>query len=415
MTRFFFTVFFIGFTVLGWGQVDQRKKLEQRKAQILKEMKELQNLESQSKTKEKSVLGKIEENSTKIKLSERLISTTAKQTRLLTDDIYTNQLSINKLNRELKVLKEDYANMVVKAYKSRSEQSRIMFILSSENFLQAYKRVQYMKQYASFRKVQGDEIRSKMTELENRVTTLSSQKKEKEVLLVESEKQKKDLEKDKQEQETLVKAIRKDKKKYAAEIKKKQQEAKDIDRKIDRMIKEAIAAANKKAAAKASTAAEKKEITEAAKKEPNKIVMTKEEKLTASNFAANKGKLPWPVREGYVSSKYGRNESPYEKGMIVENNYIEITTNKGSAVRSIFNGEVTLVQIISGTKTVTVRHGDYFTIYFNLGSVSVDVGDKVTTGQNIGTVYTYPSGKTVMRFFVSQNSKFQNPESWITK
>ncbi|MHA3788450.1 murein hydrolase activator EnvC family protein [Flavobacterium hauense] len=415
MTRFFVTIFFICFTVLGYGQTDQRKKLEQRKAQILKEMKELQNLESQSKTKEKSVLGKIEENSTKIKLSERLISTTAKQTRLLTDDIYTNQLSINKLNRELKVLKEDYANMVVKAYKSRSEQSRIMFILSSENFLQAYKRMQYMKQYASFRKVQGDEIRSKMAELEERVTTLSGQKKEKEVLLVESEKQKKDLVKDKQEQETLVKAIRKDKKKYASEIKKKQQEARDIDRKIDKMIKDAIAAANKKAAAKATTAAEKKEITEAAKKEPNKIVMTKEEKLTASNFVANKGKLPWPVREGYVSSRFGRNESPYEKGVIVENNYIEIATNKGSAVRAIFNGEVTLVQIISGTKTVTVRHGDYLTMYFNLGSVSVDVGDKVTTGQNIGTVYTYPSGKTVMRFYVSQNSKFLNPESWITK
>ena len=415
MTRFFVTIFFICFTVLGYGQTDQRKKLEQRKAQILKEMKELQNLESQSKTKEKSVLGKIEENSTKIKLSERLISTTAKQTRLLTDDIYTNQLSINKLNRELKVLKEDYANMVVKAYKSRSEQSRIMFILSSENFLQAYKRMQYMKQYASFRKVQGDEIRSKIAELEQRVTTLSGQKKEKEVLLVESEKQKKDLVKDKQEQETLVKAIRKDKKKYASEIKKKQQEARDIDRKIDKMIKDAIAAANKKAAAKATTAAEKKEITEAAKKEPNKIVMTKEEKLTASNFVANKGKLPWPVREGYVSSRFGRNESPYEKGVIVENNYIEIATNKGSAVRAIFNGEVTFVQIISGTKTVTVRHGDYLTMYFNLGSVSVDVGDKVTTGQNIGTVYTYPSGKTVMRFYVSQNSKFLNPESWITK
>ena len=415
MTRFFFIIFFLGFTVLGYGQADQRKKLEQRKAQILKEMKELQNLESQSKTKEKSVLGKIEENSTKIKLSERLISTTSKQTRLLTDDIYTNQLSINQLNRELKVLKEDYANMVVKAYKSRSEQSRIMFILSSESFLQAYKRMQYMKQYASFRKVQGEEIRSKMAELELRVTALSRQKKKKEVLLAESEKQKKDLESDKQEQEKLVKAIRKDKKKYASEIKKKQQEAKDIDRKIEKAIRDAIAAANKKAAAKATTAAEKKEIAAAAKKEPNKIVMTKEEKLLANSFVANKGKLPWPVREGYLSARFGRHESPYDKDVIVDNNYIEITTNPGSAVRAIYNGEVTAVQIVAGTKAVTIRHGDYMSIYFNLGSVSVSVGDKVTTAQNIGQVYTYPSGKTVMRFYVSQNAKFQNPESWITK
>lgn len=415
MTRLFLTIFLIGFVTFGYSQTDQRKKLEQRKAQILKEMKELQNLESQSKTKEKSVLGKIEENSTKIKLSEKLINTTSKQTRLLTDDIYTNQLSINKLNRELKVLKEDYANMVVRAYKSRSEQSRIMFILSSENFLQAYKRMQYMKQYASFRKVQGDEIRSKMAELEERVVTLSGQKKEKEVLLSESEKQKQELEKDKREQETLVKAIRKDKKKYAAEIKKKQQEAKEIDRKIDRMIKDAIAAANKKAAAKATTAAEKKEITEAAKKEPNKIVLTKEEKLTSSNFKANAGRLPWPVTEGYVSSKFGKHESPIEKGVVVENNGIEITSKPGAAVRAVFDGEVTQVQIISGTKTVTIRHGEYFTFYFNLSSVNVSVGDKVSTKQNIGTIHTYPSGKTVMRFFVSQNTKFLNPESWIAK
>lgn len=416
MTRLFLTIFLIGFTALGWGQTDQRKKLEQRKAQILKEMKELQNLESKEKTKEKSVLGKIEENSTKIKLSERLISTTAKQTRLLTDDIYTNQLSINKLNRELKVLKEDYANMVVKAYKSRSEQSRIMFILSSESFLQAYKRMQYMKQYASFRKVQGDEIRAKMTELEKRVAELSGQKKEKEVLLVESEKQKQTLEKDKEEQEKLVKVIRKDKKKYASEIKKKQQEAKDIDRKIDRMIKDAIAAANKKAAAKATTAAEKKEIAAAAKKEPNKIVMTKEEKLLSSNFKSNQGRLPWPLTEGYVSSKFGKHESPIEKNVVVENNGIEITSKPGATVRAVFEGEVTQVQIISGVKMVAIRHGDFFTFYFNLSSVSVGVGDKVSTKQSIGTIHTYPgSGKTVMKFFVCQNAKFLNPESWITK
>jgi len=416
MTRFFLTIFLIGFTVISWGQTAQQKKLEQRKAQILKEMKELQNLESQTKTKEKSVLGKIEENTTKIRLSENLISTTSKQTRLLTDDIYVNQLAMNKLNRELKVLKEDYANMVVKAYKSRSEQSRIMFILSSEDFLQAYKRMQYMKQYASFRKVQGEEIRSKMSQLEDLDKKLNNQKQEKQKLLSESEKQKKTLEKDKDEQEQLVKTIRKDKKKYATEIRKKQQEARDIDRKIDKMLKDAIAAANKKAAAKATTAAEKKEITAAAKKEPNKIVMTKDEKLLANNFAANKGRLPWPVAEGYVSSKFGTHESPFEKGLMIESKNVEITTKAGADVRAVFDGKVTFVQIISGTKAVTVQHGDYFTVYFNLASINVGVGDKVSARQTLGTVHTYPgSGKTVLKFFVLQNTKYLNPESWIAQ
>lgn len=415
MTRLLLTIFFLGFATLGWSQSEQQKKLEQRKAQLLKEMKELKNLESEERSKEKSVLTKIEGNNAKIKLSEKIISTTSKQTRLLTDDIYTNQLAINKLNRELKVLKEDYANMVVRAYKSRSEQSRIMFILSSENFLQAYKRMQYMKQYASFRKVQGEEIRTKMQKLETLDQTLVSQKKEKEKLLTESEKQKKDLEKDKDEQEKLVKAIRKDKKKYAAEYKKKQQEAKDIDRKIDRMIKEAIAEANRKAAAKAATAAEKKEIAAAAKKEPNKIVLTKEDKLTATNFKANKGRLPWPVAEGYVSTKFGKQQNPLEKNVIDDHKYIEITTKQGASVRSIFDGKVTFVQIISGTKAVTIQHGDFFTIYYNLGSVNVEVGDKVSTKQTIGTVYTYPSGKTTLKLYVVQNMVYHNPESWITQ
>ncbi|MDV6167694.1 peptidoglycan DD-metalloendopeptidase family protein [Flavobacterium sp. DG1-102-2] len=418
MTRLFLTIFLICFTTFGWSQSQsaQQKKLEQRKAQLLKEMKELQNLESQTQHKEKSVLGKIEENTAKIRLSENLISTTSKQTRLLTDDIYLNQLGMNKLNRELKVLKEDYANMVVKAYKSRSEQSRIMFILSSENFLQAYKRMQYMKQYASFRKVQGEEIRSKMTKLEELDKKLNDQKHEKQQLLAESEKQKKTLEKDKDEQEVLVKTIRKDKKKYASQIKKKQQEAKDIDRKIDKMIKDAIAAANKKAAAKATTTAEKKEIAAAAKKEPNKIVLTKEEKLLANNFVANKGRLPWPVAEGYVSSKFGNHESPFEKGVVVDNKNIEITTKPGAQVRAVYDGKVTFIYIISGTKAVTVQHGDYFTLYFNLSSVNVSVGDKVTTKQSLGTVHTYPeSNRTVLKFFVLQNTKYLNPEAWVSQ
>lgn len=415
MTKFFLTIFLIGFTAIGWSQSDQQKALELRKAQILKEMKELQNLVSSESKKEKSVLSQIYENNTKIKLSEKLITTTSKQTRLLTDDIYSNQLKINKLNRELKVLKEDYATMLVRAYKSRSEQSRIMFILSSETFLQAYKRMQYMKQYASFRKIQGEEISSKMAELEGLNVQLGSQKKEKEKLLTESEKQKQSLEKDKQEQEKMVKAIQKDKKKYTADIKKKQQEAKEIQRKIDKMIKDAIAAANKKAAAKAGSGSEKKEVTDATSAEPNKIVLTKEGKLIADNFKANKGKLPWPVEKGYISLGYGDQPHPVLKTIEIHNSGVEITTESGSSARAVFGGEVMSVQIISGNKVVYIQHGDFITVYYNLASVSVRAGDKVNTKQSIGSIYTNPgSGKTVLKFFVLQNTTYLNPSSWIT-
>src|SRR5690606_17480135 len=160
----------------------------------------------------------------KIRLKQNLIQTTEKQTRLLSDDIYKNQLQINRLNRELDVLRADYAEMIVKSYKSRSEQSRAMFLLSSESFLQAYKRAQYMKQYASYRRAQGEEIREKSVQLSQYNQKISVQKAEKEKLLAENQKEKAALEQEKKEQEKIVQEIKKNKKQITADIKKKQQE-----------------------------------------------------------------------------------------------------------------------------------------------------------------------------------------------
>jgi formylmethanofuran dehydrogenase subunit D len=148
-----------------WSQESQQDKLEQRKAQIQQEIRDNEKLLQSVKKKEKSAVSVIIVQGNKIKLKEKLINTTEKQAKLLSNDIYINQLQINKLNKELVVLKEDYAEMIVKSYKSRSEQSRAMFILSSNSFLQAYKRAQYMKQYTNYRKMQGDEIKSKSDQL----------------------------------------------------------------------------------------------------------------------------------------------------------------------------------------------------------------------------------------------------------
>lgn len=414
MLKKILTILLIACTVVASAQ-DQKKILEQRKAQIEKEIREFRNLLSQENKKEKSVLTQIADNQAKIKLSEKLINNTQKQTRILTDEIYLNQLKINKLGRELKVLKDDYSQTLVKAYKNRSQQSRIMFILSSDNFLQAYKRMQYMKQYASYRKIQAEEIRATKTELEGLQDKLNIQKKEKEKLLAENLKVKKELEEEKKEQEKLVKAIQKDKKRYTADIKKKQSEAKDIERKIDKIIRDAIAAANKKAAASGATTASKSSAATAA---PNKIVLTKEGKIIADNFKANKGKLPWPVEKGYMSMGYGLQRSPFASTVEVDHSWIEITTEKGAAVRSIFSGEVIDIQLIqgTGTKAVFVQHGDYISIYFNLSSTSVNIGEKVSVKQNLGTVHTNPvTGKTVVKLMITHNTSRLNPEQWIIK
>jgi septal ring factor EnvC (AmiA/AmiB activator) len=415
MTRFFLTILFLCISSLAIAQSnEQQKKLEQRKAEIQREIRELNTLIKDESSKEKSVLTKISEQNTKIKLSEKLISMTAKQTKLLTDDIYTNQIAINKLNRELKVLKEDYANMIVRAYKSRSDQSRIMFLLSSEGFLQAYKRLQYMKQYASFRKIQGDEIRGKMAQLDTLQQRLVIQKKDKVKLLTESETEKKNLEQDRVEQEKLVKSIRKDKKKYAADIAKKKRESREIERKIDNMIRAAIAEANKRTAKKASESKTTK--AAAAKESTTKITLTKEGKIVSDNFKANRGKLPWPVAKGFISDRYGTHPHPFEKGVETHNNGVDITTDKGSSVRAVFGGEVMSVHVIKGTqnKIVYIQHGDFITVYCNLASVSVSSGDKVSLKQSIGTVATNPAtGDAVVKFLVVQNTTYLNPSSWI--
>ncbi len=402
------------------AQTPEQKKLEQRKAQILKEIKDLNNLISNENKKEKSALTLITQSEAKIKLSEKLITTTTKQTRILTDEIYLNQLKINKMKRELVVLKDDYAKTLIKAYKSRNEQSRIMFILSSKSFLEAYRRVQYMKQYASFRKIQGDEIRAKMAELENTVATLEGQKKEKVKLVTESEKDKKTLEENKKEQQALVKTIQKDKKKLNAEIQKKQKESKQIQQQIDNAIRQAIAAANKKTAKSntESKATTTKAAAATSAAPADKIVLTKEGKLISDNFKANKGKLSYPVAHGYISLPYGDTPHPYVKGYMQHNSGVDITTNPGEGVRSVFSGEVSQIQVMRDTrkKIVIIQHGDFFTVYHNLETVSVSPGDKVTALQNIGTVASNPVTKeSILKFCILQNSSYLNPGSWIVK
>ncbi len=415
MSKFFITLFFISITSLIWGQDSQQEKLEQRKAQIQKEIQENEKLLQSVKKKEKSAVNVVIIQSNKIKLKEKLINTTEKQTKLLGNDMYINQVKINKLKRELDALKEDYGKMVIQSYKSRSEQSRAMFLLSSQNFLQAYKRAQYMKQYTNYRKMQGEEINAKTDELTDYNGKLNVQKTAKQKLIDEKEKERLALEKEKQEQLRLVSSIKKDKNKIASEIKKKQQESRSIDRQIDRLIREAIAAANRKAAAENAKA--NPTTTTAAVISTSKMVLTAEAKIIADNFKANRGRLPWPVEKGFVSSGYGDQPHPQFPSLRIHNSGVDITTESGSNARAVFGGEVTSVMVLSPiNKAVMVQHGDYFTVYQNLSSVSVNKGDKVSIKQILGKIRTNKeTGLTVLKFIISQNTTYSNPATWLSR
>jgi septal ring factor EnvC (AmiA/AmiB activator) len=414
MPKFLLTIIFICATGFMCAQDSQQEKLEQRKAQIQQEIRDNEKMLQSVRAKEKSAVNVYLIQANKIKLKEKLINTTAKQDRLLSDDMYTNQLKVNKLNRELLALKEDYAKMILKSYKSRSEQSRAMFILSSESFLQAYKRAQYLKQYTSFRKKQGLEIQAKSTELLDLNAKLESQRAIKKKIIAENEKEKQSLELEKKEQQKLVNELKKDKNKITAEIKSKQQESKRIDNQIDRLIREAIAEANRKAALEKAkdnpgAAPSKSSVSS------SKIALTPEGKILAADFKANRGKLPWPVEKGFISLGYGDQPHPIYPSLTVHNSGVEITTETGATARAVFDGVVSSIMVLSPiNRAVMIQHGDYFTVYQNLSQVFVNKGDKVTIKQSIGKVRTSgDTGKTIIKFLILQNTSNNNPEGWL--
>jgi septal ring factor EnvC (AmiA/AmiB activator) len=416
MPKHFFILAFLICSVSSWSQTAQ-EKLEQRKEQIQKEIRAQEALLRSQDKKQKSLLTEIIQQREKIRLRESLIKTTEKQAKILKDEMYTNQLDINQLNRELNELKEDYAAMILKSYKSRSEQSRAMFLLSSESFLQAYKRAQYMKQYASFRKSQGEDIKVKAEKLVVLNTKLDTQKVEKQKLLQEQEQERIVLQQEKVAQEKLSSAIQKDKKKIGQEIKKKQQESREIDRKIDKLIKEAIAEANRKAAAERKKANPKTTAAETrATENSTKIVLTPEAKIISDNFKANKGRLPWPTATGSITQRYGDQPHPDLSYLSVHSNGIEITTNTGSQARAVFDGVVYSILYVSPVqKAIMIQHGDFFTMYHNLSDVSVVKGQKVARKQSLGTIRTSTeTGRTILKFMITQNITYNNPQGWLT-
>jgi septal ring factor EnvC (AmiA/AmiB activator) len=414
MPKFLLSLVLICATTFVWAQDSQQEKLEQRKAQIQQEIRDNEKMLQSVRKKEKSAVNEYLIQANKIKLKEKLINTTAKQEKLISNDMYINQVQVNKLKKELKVLKEDYAEMILKSYKSRSEQSRAMFILSSESFLQAYKRAQYLKQYTNFRKNQGLEIQSKTAQLVDFNAKLDGQRQVKKKIIAENEKEKVTLEAEKKEQQKLVNSLKKDKNKIAADIRSKQNESKRIDKQIDRLIREAIAEANRKAAAERAKANPGSSEAKAPVSS-SKIVLTPEDKILAADFKANRGRLPWPVEKGFISLGYGDQPHPLHPSITVHNSGVEITTEDGASARAVFAGEVSKVIVLSPVnKAVVIQHGDFFTVYQNLSSVSVSQGDKVTIKQNIGKVRTSgDTGKTIIKFLILQNTSNNNPEGWL--
>lgn len=389
--------------MFSFAQSSKQKELENRRLELTREINKINELLDSNKSKQKSQITVIEDLNYKVSVRENLIKVTNQQANLLTREINNNQKEISANREELKVLKDNYASMIRKSYKNKNKSSRVMFLLSSSNFKQAYKRIQYLNQYADYQKKQGENIRTKTEALQKSNQELLKKKEAKNKLIAENKIAQKALEKERKEHEVIMSAIKKDLNKYASQIKEKQREARKIDRAIDKIIRDAIAKSNK---SKSKAAASSKG-----------FALTAEAKALAKDFLSNKGKLPWPVEKGIVKVRYGRQPSPIDRTVTINSNGVRISTEKNAKVRAVFAGEVmSIIKQKRSNPTVLIKHGNYITVYKNLGKLSVKQGDKVTTKQEIGEVFTNPAtGETVLRFSVYKDNSTENPSSWIFK
>ncbi|WP_196895472.1 murein hydrolase activator EnvC family protein [Aureivirga marina] len=420
-----FLTFFLCVNV-AFSQSTKRKELEKKREQLQEEIKTIQNLFFKTQKKGKNLLVKVNDHQQKIERRNYLIQTIEEEIDELSLEIESYQVVVDTLENKLSKLKKEYGEMVYRSYKSKSQNSRLMFILSSKDFYQAYKRIQYMKQYSQFRKRQGEAIVIQKLEIEKFTDSLSNRKNLKEALITEQLGEQSLIEEEKENMEKIIKQIKRKERKYKNEIKRKIAAEAKIDKEIDKLIKEDIARANRKAKAEAARkrAAAKKKASKTKKTTAPKVttttsetkyILTKEAKFLAVKFESNRGKLPWPVERGLVVRKFGPQPHPTFKGITIVGTGIHIATEKGAKARCIFDGEVFAIQVLKGgKKAVYIRHGNYITIYNNLMNVTVNKGDKVETKQEIGTIFTDKiTDKTILSFVLSKDTKRLDPIRWI--
>lgn len=385
-------------TTLAWGQDNRQAKLEAQRKQLQVEIKQINSLLFTKKKQKKDALTEVEDLAIKISLRQRLIRVTNEEANRLTQQISVNQKTLLRQEKELKELKAEYADMIRYAYASKSAQSRLMFLFSSESFLQAYKRFQYLKQYAAFRKKQGLLIAEKTKILETLNATLLVQKQKKEALVKENRGAQNELTAERLVQKQRISALKKNERSLVQQIQKKQRQIAAFDKEIQRLITAAIAASNK-----------------AAGKNKAVFTLTPEAQLIGKNFTANKGKLPWPVEQGVVTLGFGTQTHPVVKTTKIQSNGVTIATPGNAKVRAVFKGKVMQVFSFKGSNPgVLIQHGNYITSYSNLAAVYVKKGETIEAKQPIGEVFTHPTnGKSELKFSVFQNTTPVNPKGWV--
>lgn len=342
-------------------------------------------------------------------------------------ELVSLERQLNQLQKELKDKKTKYAASVNYLYRNHTIQDKLLFIFSAQTLEQTYRRLRYVREYASYQRMQGEEIQKKQKQINDKRAELTETRKAKENLLKERENEKTTLERQEKEQKALVDSLRKKQRSLQSEINKKRKEANQLNARIDRLIAEEIEKARKRAEeearreAAARKKAEKTESPSAAKPKAEPLeayTMNKADRELSGSFASNRGKLPVPVTGPYIiTSHYGEYTVPGLRGVKLDNKGIDIQAKPGAQARAVFNGKVAAVFQLNGLFNILVRHGAYISVYCNLSTASVKADDTVKTGQTLGTIFSdgADGGRTVLHFQLRREKEKLNPEPWLNR
>ncbi len=407
---------------------NQRKALEQQRKELVKKINETKKVLEETRNKQNKSLADLKVIGQQIQNREKVINNVADEIAMLEKQIILQQTVINTLRDDLIRLKEEYGKSILGAYKQHNVYDKVMFIFSAQSFNQALKRIQYLNQLGDYRKHQAELILHTQNQIISELNELIAAKREKQGLIVLKEAEKKELEVDKKEESVVLEKLQQREKDLRRILAENEKAARKLNEAIGDLIQKEIAAARKKEEDARKRDAAKANSNNTGKTKPNtpapkpattkagELYLTPEALKLSNDFESNQNSLPWPVERGTITDKFGQHEHPTLKGVMVNNNGVDIETAKGASVRSVFKGTVKSIFSIPGMgKIVLINHGKYYTAYAKLATVNVKEGQEVDTREVIGTVLTNDEDETEVHFEIWKVQQKQNPELWLKK
>lgn len=368
------------------------KDLQKKQKKLQQEIEQTNKMLNQTKKDEKATLNKLQLLGENIKNQKILIRTLDREITALNQEMDQLTVTRDSLQTVLEHHKADYAQLVRQSHYARMQQSPLLFLLSSDSFQQLARRARYLQEFAHFRQEQVRRIERTQAEIDVQNELLQANKKDKQSALSSRKREQENLKRDERKQQTMLTQLKSKEKDLSKKIQQKQKKVSELNKKIDEMVRKQAEAASK-------------------------TTLTKEQKLIAGGFEANKGRLPWPVEKGMISGHFGKQQHPVYANVTMDNKGIYLQTVAGAKARAVYKGEVTSCFMVGGTYAVIVQHGNYRTVYSNLSKLSVKQGDMVEPKQTLGTIFTdaEQDQKTELYFQIYKDRNILNPELWIAR